>query len=474
MSVGRKHMLVLVIALAGVLQLSGQSDKCCAFSIKGQEVFLSVNREVNTSVVDSVMMSLGCVEDELDSLNTNHVPSREGWYVYELSAKSVVFKKPLNSFKGKPKSQSDLMTGLAETKMPADDSYRYGYNVFKKPSVTINEDGTTRFYLKVNGSPNAVYLSGSFNDWSTLQTPMSYCDSGYCVSVNLAPGAHYYKFIVDGYWLEDPRNQLSKEDGEGNRNSLYFKTNHTFELKGHQNAKRVYLSGSFNDWKENKIRLQRTPDGWKKDLFITEGTHAYKFIVDGNWILDPDNPVVREDGAGNQNSFLSIGDTFYFYLRGHLDAGKVIVSGGFNGWNEQELSMAKTDSGWVLPYVLAPGQYSYKFKVDGVWMLDPACDLKEGEGDYMNSVKVVEPNTTFELNGYGDANEVYVTGDFNGWNEKAYQLTYKDGTWSVCLFLPKGKHRYKFIIDGVWTLDPENPQWEPNEYGSGNSVMWVK
>ncbi|MBL0316975.1 MAG: hypothetical protein IPP69_14905 [Flavobacteriales bacterium] len=37
-----------------------------------------------------------------------------------------------------------------------------------------------------------------------------------------------------------------------------------------------------------------------------------------------------------------------------------------------------------------------------------------------------------------------------------------------------GKTKYKFIIDGEWKLDTLNPDYEENEFGSGNSIVWVK
>jgi hypothetical protein len=48
----------------------------------------------------------------------------------------------------------------------------------------------------------------------------------------------------------------------------------------------------------------------------------------------------------------------------------------------------------------------------------------------------------------------------------------QDG-WMLQLHLPVGKCLYKFIVDDTWILDPGNKQWEQNEFGTGNSVLWV-
>ena len=76
-------------------------------------------------------------------------------------------------------------------------------------------------------------------------------------------------------------------------NSLTFnhikdidKTSTQFMLVGYNNAKKVILAGSFNDWSTSKIEMQKTPQGWVATVPIESGKHLYKFIVDGYWIED--------------------------------------------------------------------------------------------------------------------------------------------------------------------------------------------
>jgi 1,4-alpha-glucan branching enzyme len=69
---------------------------------------------------------------------------------------------------------------------------------------------------------------------------------------------------------------------------------------------------------------------------------------------------------------------------------------------------------------------------------------------------------------------IYVAGSFNAWNPKKNQLKYKDGLYSTSILLKKGKYEYKFVIDGAWCIDPECPDWTPNDMGSLNSVMSVR
>lgn len=78
----------------------------------------------------------------------------------------------------------------------------------------------------------------------------------------------------------------------------------------------------------------------------------------------------------------------------------------------------------------------------------------------------------FQIQGQ-PGSEVYVAGSFNGWNPKKNKLIYKDGYYTGTILLPKGRHEYKFTVDGVWCVDPECPEWVPNGLGSLNSVIAV-
>lgn len=349
-----------------------------------------------------------------------------------------------------------------------------GVNILTRNDVFNYRKGKARFFLPNRLQAQQVYLSGTFNDWSTMKTPMQRTDSGWVTSMDLLPGKYLYKYIIGGRWTADPYNKLQEDDLNGGFNSVIFCYNYRFFLKGFQNARNVYLAGSFNSWDDDSYSMLRVAGGWAIYLYLREGTHAYKYVVDGQWILDPANPVSRTDGYGNMNSFVSLGDTLWFRLGGHHEAEKVILAGNFNAWNSEELSMDKIAEGWELPYVLGPGNYEYKFIVDGEWMTDPANSLTTGSGIFTNSFLSVKPNYAFRLKDYLDAETVVVTGSFNSWNEEGFRMLKQETQWIFPIYLLPGKYTYKFIVDGEWILDPGNDLWEENEYGTGNSVLWME
>lgn len=472
-----KFKIIVIGLFLGFFSMQAQDKAGIEYKIIGVDLYCYVNRHLPQATLDSLLETCGISADSLSHYASSRKLSPGHWQVQEVKKDILVLRKPLRVLEGKPQDQKDLLKVITDGQRKAKSlDYAFGYNVFSKPAVVELDNGLTRFYLKITGAkPSSVYLSGTFNDWSTSSLAMMPCDSGYYVDISLAEGGHYYKYIVNGRWLLDPRNRLMDTDWEGNENSVYFKENHVFELEGYRKAEEVYIAGSFNDWRESAHPFIKTKEGWQRTCYLKQGTHAYKLIVDGEWMLDPGNPVVRPDGEGNENSFVAIGDTFHFFYPGELDRKAVWVSGNFNNWNELELRMTRTDSGWVLPYVLAPGNYEYKFILDqrGEWALDPLNPITVGD-EIKNSLLVIDPNHHFFYPKVPNTEEVFLSGDFNGWSEDGYKMeTLPDG-WHIDLHLEPGKYRYKFIVGDKWLRDPSNALFEPNEYGDFNSVLWIK
>lgn len=73
-----------------------------------------------------------------------------------------------------------------------------------------------------------------------------------------------------------------------------------------------------------------------------------------------------------------------------------------------------------------------------------------------------------------EAKEVYIVGDFNGWQISASsRMDAHNGVWRKKLNLKSGKYHYRFVVDGVWTEDNTNPEREMNPYGEMNSLLKV-
>ena len=90
------------------------------------------------------------------------------------------------------------------------------------------------------------------------------------------------------------------------------------------NAQSVYIAGDFNEWNTTKTPLSKDENGiWKTVLKLAPGKYQYKFVVDGNWLFDQDNPNLADDGYGGSNSIVEIG------ANGKIaTASKKAISGG--------------------------------------------------------------------------------------------------------------------------------------------------
>ncbi len=473
----KKINLVLVLMILFAQVLFAQTNDL--LRVYDGNLYLKINTKCSQKELDSLLRNLNMGKINIGSLQNGQLDTlylQDGWRIHKTSKAYIELIKTLEQ----AQHMIDFSSGMHDEKSFSNvqsfyPDANYGFNEFKS-KITVQElqnSSKTRFILYGNAKAKNIYLSGSFNKWSTLQHPMIKTDSGWYVDISLGAGKHLYKFIVDGKWIDDPENKNRESDTYYGFNSIFFKTNYKFKLANHQNAKRVVVSGTFNDWNEKEIQLRRTADAWELPMYIKEGTYAYKFLVDKNWILDPANKNTRGDGRGNVNSIFSIGDTLYFKLANYQNSNQVFVSGDFNAWNPYELKMQKNKGAWELPYVLAPGNYFYKFIVDGEWILDPQNPLSSSYENETNSILVVQPNYTFKLRSFENAKDVRVTGSFANWTEPGFQMKRVNGQWQVDVHLAPGKHTYKFIIDGVWTVDPENANFEQNEHQTGNSFVWI-
>ena len=83
-----------------------------------------------------------------------------------------------------------------------------------------------------------------------------------------------------------------------------FKT-HTFALHA-PHARSVEVVGDFNNWEVGKHPMKKDGNGvWKKAVRITPGAYHFKFMVDGEWWLDPEKETVPNP-YGTENNVVTV------------------------------------------------------------------------------------------------------------------------------------------------------------------------
>jgi len=302
----------------------------------------------------------------------------------------------------------------------------------------------------------SVHLTGDFNGWSESATPMKLAGGLWRVELELAPKRYEYKFLVDGRYIEDPDNPNTNPDPYGGVNSVV--TVHPsgevplpddprgdridpkklsdssailFEYQN-PNARKVFIAGDFNDWSTEKNPLMNDGNGlWKTTIDISPGKYEYKYYVDYEYIIDPNNPNRVPDPYGGENSIIYVPISDYD-----------LIDDGFRG-NEF---------------------------VEVIDSHEPQTRMQT-QPDANRSAEGTE--YAFEYYNPG-ARQVFIAGDFNSWSPNAAEMVSTgEGNWSKKIVLKPGKYGYKYIVDGNWQPDPENPNTQPDGYGGVNSVVEI-
>jgi chromosome partitioning protein len=77
------------------------------------------------------------------------------------------------------------------------------------------------------------------------------------------------------------------------------------------------------------------------------------------------------------------------------------------------------------------------------------------------------------------ASDVRIAGDFNGWvpDKGVRSLIESEGqtrVWTKIIRLSPGSYQYRYVVDGEWREDPDNPEVAPSGVGGRNSVLIVR
>jgi hypothetical protein len=248
----------------------------------------------------------------LSQLDNQEIWNSMGWTMKKVNAFTIEVSKPFDQFDtefpwtSKYKIDGFFWKGPVSTPLTSFDSiYQNGKYILNPNGEKVQESQMVTFNLDGYKRASNVILSGSFNNWNESELRMKKEDSKWSFQLNLPPGIYEYKFIVDGNWTHDKRNPITVKNQHETLNSiLVVGRDRQFQLPGFANARKVYLSGSFNNWHEKAIPMVRENDAWKVDIALPKGKHYYKFIVDGDWIIDPLNDLTQYDSNGYENSVL--------------------------------------------------------------------------------------------------------------------------------------------------------------------------
>ena len=289
----------------------------------------------------------------------------------------------------------------------------------------------------------------------------------------------------------------------------------TFTYSG-PDLKTVGVAGEFSNW--SVLSMIKGDSGvWSRTAHLKPGYYGYKFVVNGEWVLDPANPA-RKVVDEIEDSAVSVGGvpppvaiaaagpavsgkipTKFSYT--DANAKSVQLAGEFNDWLDNvegkvsghaEWMLQNDGSGnWTLTVPLTSGKHTFKYVVDGGahWELDAHLPVASDGNSIIETktptqaptqaqaVGTTSPSRTGASFTYVDpsAKNVAVAGEFNEWNAEANPMR-KDqrGIWTVTIPLMPGKYQYKFVVDDAWKADPASPDKADDGFGGENSVKTIE
>ncbi|MDE7183910.1 MAG: starch-binding protein, partial [Lachnospiraceae bacterium] len=262
---------------------------------------------------------------------------QDGYYIVEIpnvkrsEELGIIFNNKNGSQTGDIKiPASEFTSETYEVWAWVDEANGTGWSAEPLVSPAIERNTVTFRYMNV--SAETVLVAGSMNDWtadpeSEKAIKMTKGEDGiFTYKTKLQRGDYEYKFVVlgegDPKWTADPKNS-KKENGNS---AFSLTTLLSPEIKGYDatfyyesDVETVLVAGSMNSWTEDPesakaAKMTRNADGLLTYTFtsLEPGDYTYKFIEfvgeSKNWITDPNNDLIADDGFGGKNSLFTIGE----------------------------------------------------------------------------------------------------------------------------------------------------------------------
>lgn len=172
----------------------------------------------------------------------------------------------------------------------------------KIPEQSEMYDFATPVYANEDGAE--IYLNGYFKDVDLIDsiTSINY-------TIELASEKNWVKiYPTEKAELLESLSVWIKGYSYSIIILLDKKINYTFQFDPNEKqVKSIQIAGTINSWTPSKNFVLNNGI-WDYNVKLTPGKYHYQMIIDGEWILDPGNPVKESNNIGGFNSVLTIDD----------------------------------------------------------------------------------------------------------------------------------------------------------------------
>lgn len=186
-------------------------------------------------------------------------------------------------------------------------------------AVKKTDDGVEFTYS--DPGAGSVSLVGEFNSWSATATPMTKDDEGvWRVIVSLAPGAHEYKYIVNGSeWVADPENPKVVGDYGNSQITIDEQGEPLIEAAG------VPISNT-------ALNSRVSIDGWYRATYATvtevDGDSKWRLSRPGHEFYFSVNPTVNDLVSGAAMLHMATGAGDMKEITADIYSGHIAFTGG--------------------------------------------------------------------------------------------------------------------------------------------------
>lgn len=197
-----------------------------------------------------------------------------------------------------------------------------------------------------------VGVIGSFSNWENAMPLGKSTETGDFVrTMALSPGTYQYKYLVDGNWMCSPCDVNTKSTlGEFNNHRL-VSPSHTFVWEKSWGGEEVFITGDFVAWTELVPMKYSASEGrFTATMSLPPGMHSVQYLVDGHWMLSPNDPIVADEAGHNCNKVqVKKPEAFHiFYATGWKHASLLMRltddNGVEQGWEELPMHTAESRS----------------------------------------------------------------------------------------------------------------------------------
>jgi len=164
--------------------------------------------------------------------------------------------------------------------------------LYPVPAIEVLQGSTKSFDL-------GKYLIRENSSVYLLNQTQGVSINKYQININsesLEPGLYPINMLIDGEKFE-----------------IYIRVekmiDHRFHYQG-KDSDEVYVMGGFNDWSRDELRMESQQNNqYEKNVFMEPKKHEYKFVVNGQELIDPENSVFTSNNIGGWNSILDLSDS---------------------------------------------------------------------------------------------------------------------------------------------------------------------